>query len=320
MTTARPAPLRWLVTQSWFWVFAGAGLIWLILVVVASGRGAGGVLSVALQFATFYVIIGFGQMLVIATGPGNIDLSIPSVMTLAGYLAMGVMGGSDANLLAGIATGIGVGLAAGLGNVILIQVLRIPPMIATLAAGFILDSMAIAYSSGSTAQPAPVLMSFATARVGGIPLIAIAFIIVAALVALVMRRTTFGRSVLAIGQNRRAAYLAGVRIRLVHSSVFVLSALAASIAGILLAASSGGASLDMGQGYLLMSIAVVVLGGTSILGGKVVIPGVWGAALLLYLIVSLLNVLPVSSGIRYLAIGLVIITVLAVGHAGTTES
>lgn len=63
----------------------------------------------------------------------------------------------------------------------------------------------------------------------------------------------------------------------------------------------------------------MVLGGTSILGGRVAVPGIWGAALLLYLIVSLLNVLSVSSGIRYLTIGLVIIAVLAVGHAGDTD-
>lgn len=310
---------QWLITRPWLWVFIGALAVWLILAIAVSGQGAGGVLSIALRFATFYVIIGLGQMLVIAIGPGNIDLSIPAVMTLAAYLAMGMMGGSNAHLLLGIATGLGVGLAAGIANVILIQLLRIPPMIATLAAGFILDSMAIAYSSGSTAHPAPGLMAFATARVAGIPVIALVFIGVAILVAAIVRSTTFGRGILAVGQNTRGAYLAGIRIRRIQATVFIISALLASVAGILLAASSGGASLNMGEGYLLMSIAVVVLGGTSILGGRVAVPGIWGAALLLYLIVSLLNVLAVSSGIRYLTIGLVIIAVLAVGHAGDTD-
>ena len=138
----------------------------------------------------------------------------------------------------------------------------------------------------------------------------------AGVVGLLVRYTTFGRAILAIGQNRRAAYLAGIRLNLVSGAVFILSALFAAVCGLLLAASSGGASLDMGEGYLLMSIAVVVLGGTSITGGRIAIPGVWGAALLLYLIVSLLNVLGVSSGVRYLTIGLVIIGVLAIGHGG----
>ncbi|HKJ95543.1 MAG TPA: ABC transporter permease [Gammaproteobacteria bacterium] len=306
----------WLLNRPWIWVFAAALLVWLVVVLEVSGRGAGGVLTVSLQFATFYVILGLGQMMVIATGPGNIDLSMPSVLTLAAYLSMGVMGGSDANLWLGVGTGVGVGLAAGVGNVTLIHLLRIPPMIATLAAGFIVDSLAMAYSTGSTAQPAPALMAFSTGRVLGVPFIAWLFIAVAALVAVTMQLTPFGRHVLAIGQNERAAYLAGVRIRRIRSAVFILSALAASICGILLAGASGGASLNMGEGYLLMSIAVVVLGGTSIFGGQVAIPGVWGAALLLYLIVSLLNVLSVTSGVRYLTIGLVIIAVLAVGHSG----
>jgi ribose transport system permease protein len=310
--------LQWLTSRSWFWVFLGVFLVWLVLLVAASGRGAGGVLTVALQFATFYVIIGLGQMLVIAIGPGNIDLSIPAVMTLAGYLGMGMMGGSDAGLVPGLLVGLGVGLAAGIANVVLIQALRIPPMIATLAAGFIIQSMAIAYSSGSTAPPAPSLMAFATMRILGVPLIAIIFIAVAAAVALLVRYTVFGRAILAIGQNERAAYLAGIRLNLVSGAVFILSAVFAALCGLLLAGSSGGASLDMGEGYLLMSIAVVVLGGTSILGGRIAVPGIWGAALLLYLIVSLLNVVGVSSGVRYLVIGLVIIGVLAVGHAGTS--
>lgn len=310
------ATARWMLSRPWLWVFAAAFVVWLIVVFTVSGRGAGGVLSVSLEFATFYVILGLGQMLVIATGPGNIDLSMPSVMTLAAYLSMGVMGGSNAQLWLGVATGLGVGLAAGVGNVVLIQLLRIPPMIATLAAGFIIDSLAMAYSTGSTAQPAPALMAFSTDRLFGVPLVAWLFIVVAIFVAVMMRYTPFGRQILAIGQNERAAYLAGVRIRRIRSAVFILSAFAAGIGGILLAGASGGASLDMGQGYLLMSIAVVVLGGTSILGGQVAVPGVWGAALLLYLIVSLLNVLPVSSGVRYLTIGLVIIGVLAVGHSG----
>lgn len=306
----------WILSRPWLWVFAAAFVVWLVVVFAVSGRGAGGVLSVSLEFATFYVILGLGQMVVIATGPGNIDLSMPSVMTLAAYLSMGVMGGSNAHLWLGVAMGIGVGLAAGLGNVVLIQLMRIPPMIATLAAGFIIDSLAMAYSTGSTAQPAPALMAFSTERALGVPLIAWLFIVAAILMAVMMRYTAFGRHILAIGQNERAAYLAGIRIRRIRSAVFILSALAAGIGGILLAGASGGASLDMGQGYLLMSIAVVVLGGTSILGGQVAVPGVWGAALLLYLIVSLLNVLPVTSGVRYLTIGLVIIAVLAVGHSG----
>ena len=84
--------------QPWLWAVAGAVIVWRSPPPSRRAGGAFETLSSALQFATFFAIVGVGQMLVIASGPGNIDLSIPAVMTLAGYLAMGVMHGSDAGL------------------------------------------------------------------------------------------------------------------------------------------------------------------------------------------------------------------------------
>ncbi len=305
---------RWIEAHPWLWSFLGAAVVWAATVASVEGRGAEATLATALGFATFYVIVGLGQMLVIATGPGNIDLSIPSVMMLAGYLSMGAMHAQNEGLALGIAIALGVGLAAGAANVVLIRGLRIPPMIATLAAGFVMQSMTIAYSRGSTAKPAPLLLHFSLSRVGGLPVIALLFIAVAALVAFLLQRSVFGRSVLAIGQNTRAAYLAGVNIPRTMTAVYVISALLASVAGLLLAAYSGGASLNMSEDFLLMSIAVVVLGGTSIAGGQATVAGVWGAAMFLYLIVTMLNVFGVGAGLRYVITGLIIIGVLAMSR------
>jgi ribose transport system permease protein len=302
---------RWLDGHPWLWSFVGALVVWGATVASVHGRGAEATLTTALGFATFYVIVGLGQMLVISSGPGNIDLSIPSVMMLSGYLSMGAMHAQNENLLLGVAIAIGVGLAAGVANVVLIRGLKIPPMIATLAAGFVMQSMTIAYSRGSTAKPAPLLLDFALSRVAGVPVIALLFMAVAALVALVLARTVFGRSVLAIGQNARAAYLAGVKIPRTMATVYIVSGLLGGVAGLLLSAYSGGASLNMSEDFLLMSIAVVVLGGTSIAGGQATVAGIWGAAMFLYLIVTMLNVFGVGAGLRYVISGLIIIGVLA---------
>lgn len=302
---------RWLDERPWFWSYLGALAVWILTVVTAQGRGAEATLAVALQFATFYVIVGLGQMVVIAAGPGNIDLSIPAVMTLAAYLAMGVMHGNDAALVTGIAVALGVGLAAGIFNIILIQGLNIPPMVGTLAAGFVLQSAAIAYSRGSTAKPAPALLEFSASRIAGVPVIAVLFVAVAILVAIVLRRTSFGRSVLAVGQSPRAARLAGLRISRTISAVYILSAMLSSVAGLLLAAYSGGAALNMAEDYLLISIAVVVLGGTSIAGGHAAVAGIWGASTLLFLVVTMLNVMRVGAGLRFVITGLIIIAVLS---------
>jgi ribose transport system permease protein len=302
---------RWNEANPWIWSLIGAVIVWGLTAAYVEGRGAGETLSTALGFATFYVIVGIGQMLVISAGPGNIDLSIPSVMTLAGYLAMGAMNQQDSGLVLGVLIALGVGLAAGIVNVILIRGLKIPPMIATLAAGFVMQSMTIAYSRDSTAKPAPSLLDFSLSRVAGVPVIAIIMGVVAVGVALALKRTTFGRSILAIGQNTRAAYLAGIPIARTMVAVYILSALLGSIAGLLLSAYSGGAALNMSDDFLLMSIAVVVLGGTSIAGGQATVTGVWTASLFLYLIVTMLNVFGVGIGIRYVITGLIIIGVLA---------
>ncbi len=301
----------WLEGRPWIWSFLAALAVWIITIATVHGRGMMATLAVALQFATFYVIVGIGQMLAIATGPGNIDLSIPGLMTLAGYVATGVMNGSNAGLAVGIGAGLGIGLAAGVFNAILIQALRIPPMIGTLAAGFIFQSGAIAYASGAPRTPAPLLVQISAARAIGIPVIALAFMLVTAFVWLALRRSVFGRSILATGQNVRAAHLAGLAVRPTIAWVYVISAVLSALAGILLAAYTGGPALDMGEDYLLMSIAVVVLGGTSIAGGQASPAGLWGAATLLDLIVTMLNVLRVGAGLRYVVTGAIIIAVLA---------
>jgi ribose transport system permease protein len=304
----------WLDARPWIWSFAAALIVWLITALVVQGRGMFATLAVALQFATFYAIVGIGQMLAIAAGPGNIDLSIPGVMTFAGYVAIGLMNGGNSGVAVGIAAGVAIGIAAGAFNVGLIQGLRIPPMIGTLASGFVFQSMAIAYSRTSHAAPAPLLVSFSAARLLGVPLIALIFIVLTALVAAALGRSVFGRSVLAIGQNVQAARLAGLAVRRTLALVYLASATLAAIAGILLSAYSGGAALDMGSDYLLMSIAVVVLGGTAISGGQASPAGLWGAAILLDLVVTMLNVMRVGAGVRYLVTGIIIIFVLALAR------
>jgi ribose transport system permease protein len=310
----------WLDARPWIWSFAAAVVVWLVTALVVQGRGMLATLAVALQFATFYAIVGIGQMLAIAAGPGNIDLSIPGVMTFAGYVAIGLMNGTNAGVVAGIAACAAIGVAAGVFNVGLIQGLRIPPMIGTLAAGFVFQSMATAYSHTTNAAPAPLLVAFSAARLLGVPLIALIFIVLTALVAVALGRSVFGRSVLAIGQNVQAARLAGLAVRRTLALVYLASAVLAAVAGMLLAAYSGGAALDMGSDYLLMSIAVVVLGGTAISGGQASPAGLWGAAILLDLVVTMLNVMHVGAGVRYLVTGIIIIGVLtlAKGRDQTT--
>ena len=102
----------------------------------------------------------------------------------------------------------------------------------------------------------------------------------------------------------------GIRVDRVRWATYVLSAALAGLCGAVLAGFSGGASLSMGEEYLLASIAVVVIGGTSVAGGFSNVPGIWGAALFLYLLVSMLNTFGASAGVRLILTGLIIIAVI----------
>jgi ribose transport system permease protein len=305
-----PGIADWTARNRWFWSFLGAFLLVGAILPMVRGQGIGQTAEVALHYASFYVMVGLGQMLVIAMGEGNIDLSIPSTMTLAGFVGLAVSSGRLGTLGAAGAM-VTVGIGAGLGNAVLIQLLRIPPMIATLSSGFALQSLAIAYSRGASAQPSAALQAFSSHRLFGMPDLALVLIVVSGIIGLLLQRSRFGRTILASGQSIRAARLSGLRVRTTTLLVYVISGILAAFAGLLLAASVGGASLDMGQDYLLFSIAVVVLGGTAITGGEASPAGVWGAGLLLVLSVTLLNILGVGAGVRFLATGLIIVGVLA---------
>jgi ribose transport system permease protein len=134
---------------------------------------------------------------------------------------------------------------------------------------------------------------------------------------MILKKCIYGRWISAIGQNWFAARMAGIPVDGVRFVTYLLCAVLASLCGFLLACFSGGAALNMGSEYLLMSIAVVIIGGTAVAGGDSNIPGIWGAALFMFLIVSMLNTYGFGAGFRLVLTGLTIIAVIFVagGHS-----
>ncbi len=307
MITAR---LNFLFGKPWIWAFLGAGLVWMATIVFTRGQGAGEILSAALAFATFSVIVGIGQMYVITLGPGNIDLSIPATMTFAGAVSMKIINTQDSMVVPGLVIALVCGAAVGIFNYGLIRLLRIPPIIATLSSSFLVLSSAIAYGRGLKIKPPPMLADFTTARIMGVPILAICVILLAAVMSVVLHRTVYGKSVIAIGQNPRAAQLAGINVDFTRFATYVLSGVMAGLTGYVLSGFSGGASLNMGAEFLLASIAVVVIGGTSVAGGFANLPGLWGAALFMFLLVTMLNIFGLSAGVRLILTGVIIVGVI----------
>ncbi len=178
---------------------------------------------------------------------------------------------------------------------------------------FLVQSSAIAYNRGLRIKPPPGPRRLHHRRgpwaCPGSPSLTILFSVV---VGIIVGRSYYARAISAIGQNARAAWLANIPVERFRFLTYVASAMLSAICGILLAGFSGGPALDMGSEYLLGSIAVVVIGGTSVAGGRASVPGIWGAALFMFLLVTMLNTFGASAGIRLVATGLIIIAVIAI--------
>lgn len=298
--------------KPWIWSFAAAIAIWIITVLFTGGASSLGLSQAALTFAAFSVIVGIGQMFVITLGPGNIDLSVPATMTLAGTLALKLMNVEDGMIVPGLLVSILIGVGIGIGNYALIKLLRIPPIIATLSMSFIVQSTAIWSNRGLRIKPPEQLADFTTSSLAGIPNIAIVALLLSVAAWILLEKTTYGRWIAAIGQSIFAARMAGIPVDGTRLVTYMLCAVLASICGYLLASFSGGAALNMGAEYLLMSIAVVIIGGTAVAGGDPNVPGIWGASLFMFLVVSMLNTYGFGAGSRLILTGFIIIAVILV--------
>jgi ribose transport system permease protein len=293
--------------------FVGMVAIWLAIGAIA-GRGLWATLSAGIIIATFLVIVGIGQLFVITVGNGGIDLSVSFVMTMSAFLSCQIMAGQDANIAAGLGVGVLAGIASGIISAVLIEFVGMPPLVGTLAVGFALQTLTLIYSGSVVGVTAPSLAKFTTAQLGPLPVFGLVGIAIAVLFVIVLKRTSYGRRIEAVGQKPIAASFAGTRPALIRASTYVLSGGMAGLAGVFLAAYSGGPSLGLGAPYQLASIAVVVLGGSLIAGGRGIISGLWAGAVLLTLLGTLANITRLSGGWQFVIQGALIVIVLALAR------
>ncbi len=289
------------------------GICLVFAVITQVSRNPLETLSASIIFASFFILVSIGQMLVITTGPGNIDLSVPYVLAFVGSTAFKIMNASDMNIAHGLLLGLLLGAVIGAFNYALIYFILMPPMIATLASSLIIRSINISFFRALQIRPPSGLEWFVNQRLAGIPVLFLFVLAVSLVMHVVLMRTRYGRCIHAIGQNIKAAWLPGVGVTRCKFVAYMLSGMFAGMTGILLASYIGGATIDMGDEYMLNSIAVVVLGGSSISGGSSNVVGIVGASILLYMIVNLLNILGMEAGWRYIVTGIVIVGIIFVG-------
>ncbi|MBZ9919321.1 ABC transporter permease [Mesorhizobium sp. BR1-1-12] len=301
----------WAQKNRWIWSAIGVLLLWLVLSIVTNRFSLSSLSGIVLS-ASFLTVVGIGQMFVVTTGRGNIDLSVASVITLSAFVALLTIKGQDANLAVGVGAAILLGLAVGALNALLVVGLNIPAIIATLATGYVLATATLLSNRAiSGFAVSPLLKTLATGRVAGVPIMAVIAILGVAATSFVLRYTVYGQLLSAVGQNRAAARLAAIRNNRVIASAFIISSVLASLNGLLLGAYIGGAFLEMGQPYLLQSIAAVVLGGTLIFGGSATALGTLFASILLILIVTTMQIIGLPPGAQDIVQGIVVIFVLA---------
>lgn len=239
---------------------------------------------------------------------GNFDLSIGSAAALCG-VTFGMVAESHSLALAMLAA-VGVGLAAGVGNGVLVAYFGISSLIVTLGTLSVFRGVAQLRSNGQTTR-LDAFRWLGSGEVLGVPVQIGLFVIVVVIFGLVMRYTTFGRSVFAIGSSQQAARLAGIRIRPTLFALFVLSGLLAALAGLILSSQLRAASPNTAGGLELSVVAAVILGGASLNGGRGTILGTVLGVLILGTLNNGLTILSISSFWQEIARGLVLI--LAVG-------
>lgn len=311
MTRPRLDISRWARRNRWIWSAASVLLLWLALSVM-TGRFSLQSLSGIAVSGSFLALVALGQMFVVTTGGGNIDLSISSVMTLSAYVGLIVIAGQDSWLLPGLAATLAIGIVVGAANALLVLACRIPAIIATLASGYVLATTTLlANRSIKGFAISPSVHFVATGRIAGIPVMVVVAAFAAVIAGLVVNRTAYGHTLSAVGQNERAARLAGVHAGRVIAVAFLTSSVLAAFCGLLLGAYVGGAFLDMGQPFLLQSLGAVVLGGTLIFGGQATALGTVLGSFLLILIVTFLQIAGLPAGAQEIVQGVVVISVLA---------
>lgn len=308
----RQALSRTLSDKNWIWAVMGTVVLWVTLGIVSKNMNMESLYANAYT-ASYLGLVALGQMIVITSGRGAIDLSIPGVITLSAYVSMGVVNGSDGRLLIGLAAVIVLGVAIGLLNGTLVVFVKIPPIIATMAVSYILITLTLIYNRGfAVFKICPILLGVTRDRLFGIPVMIFIVIAAALVVGFIVKRTTYGRALLAVGQNIDAADLAGVNTVRVEMIAYVISGILSGIAGLLIAARVGGAFLGMGDTYMLESVGGVVIGGTLISGGKASTVGTLAGCLFLGLIITTMQVAGLDIGMQNIVKGLLIIAILVV--------
>jgi ribose transport system permease protein len=296
-----------LVAARFLPVWIATGVLAVIAAILAPETLQSASWAFVLPYMTILAVAALGQMLVVMHA--GIDLSTPGVMFLGGNLIVGIGAGSNDRLALAILACLGLGVLVGLANGILVGILRLNPLIVTLAVGQIVLAWGLQYSRdvASGANVPEALSSWAAEKPLGVSAVFWAGATLTVLVALVLRYTAAGRRFQVVGANPRAAWMAGIHVRTHVVLAYTAAGLFYAFAAVLLAGVRISVDPAFGAAYLLAPIAAVVIAGASLQGGLASATSTWIAALALTLLTQMLRILGLSTAMQFVVFGVAII-------------
>ncbi len=293
---------------------AGMSIIALLLIgeLVSPGFARGDQIVRLLTVSAILGIVAAGQSLVVIGGREGIDLSVGAQISLGAVIAGNVMSGANEAILPAILITVAVTFLIGLVNGFGVTLLRIPPLVMTLGMMGVVQGGLIVLSRGiPSGNAAPLLMSFVNRPfLSGVPGILFVWAIIAFTMWFLLRRTTFGYALYAMGANERAAILSGYRVSRLRPLLYGLSGLFAGITGVCVIGYTGNSFISVGDQYVLPSIIAVVTGGISLAGGSGNYFGVILGAIALTLLQSVLTTLQLEFWGRQVIFGMVLLLLM----------
>jgi ribose transport system permease protein len=284
---------------------------------INSSFGSVGFVRTIAVTASFTAIAAFGQFVVILTG--GLDLSVPGVISLSGILFTGLANGMNSNIAWALPLVLALGVAIGIVNGAGVAYFRLAPVVMTLAVNVILSGVVLVYTNGTPKGGTPsAIIHLMQGNVGGLPYVVIILLVFTGVAMLVMNKTVFGRDLYALGSNRRVSYLSGLRVNFLTVSAYALSGLTAALTGVMLDGYGNQSYLGMGDPFLLLTLAAVVVGGVSILGGRGLYLGVVGGALILETISTTLSGTSLPEAVKQIVYAVAIIAAVLVARQNTT--
>lgn len=293
-----------------YFVYIILAVMFLAAVIVSPGYLQSAHMSGLLKTASFLGIAAIGQTFAILLG--DIDLSIANTITLGNVLGAQILMGSDANLVKAFVIILLAGLLIGIGNGIGIRYLKLDPFIMTLGMSSVIEGVFMIYTQGAPkGKTSPFMSSLCKATgVGFLTGVFLIWIVLVVIAIFVMKKTTFGRNVFAVGANKTAARFSGINTTKIYFIVYMISAVLAIFSGFLLVGYTGTSYLDVGVDYNDNSIASVIIGGTAVTGGRGGYLGTLAGVMIMVMLVDFLTIVNISEAGRQIIQGGIIIVLL----------